>query len=204
MPNIKNLSAVKKLILLKLKDKTWVSSSDLLEATKQKYFDRRIRELRDEMGYDIETNYINGEAHYRLKSDERKPLKIRSYLNQAQKRQLLSRSSRCALCGKDFSDNKPVIDHRVPLIRSELERELILEDFQVICRECNNQKRSQCRACEFDCQKCYLAFPEQYPKGAILRPQDPTLWKEVVAAASERGLSVEAYIIEIIRAKHEG
>ncbi|MCP4130899.1 MAG: hypothetical protein GY754_07940 [bacterium] len=55
------LSKVKQLILKMLKEKEWVSSKDLLEATQQKYFDRRIRELRDELGYDIIIEFISGE-----------------------------------------------------------------------------------------------------------------------------------------------
>jgi hypothetical protein len=39
--------------------KPWVSSAELLELTGQKYFDRRTRELRDQLGCDIETAYLD-------------------------------------------------------------------------------------------------------------------------------------------------
>ena len=38
--------------------KPWVSSAELLELTGQKYFDRRTRELRDQLGCDIESTYL--------------------------------------------------------------------------------------------------------------------------------------------------
>ena len=57
-----NLSEVKYNILKTLWDsgdnfpKEWIKSSELLEITNQKYFDRRARELKDELGCDIETD----------------------------------------------------------------------------------------------------------------------------------------------------
>ena len=72
----KNLSIVKEKILKRLWEegdkfpKGWVKSSELLSITKQKYFDRRTRELRDEMGCDIETKIIEAEHSYRLNSQK--------------------------------------------------------------------------------------------------------------------------------------
>ena len=66
------LSNVKKIILKTLWNegdefpKNWVSSERLLDLTKQKYFDRRIRELRDQVGCDIKTGSYKGQPAYRL------------------------------------------------------------------------------------------------------------------------------------------
>ena len=63
-------------ILQMLWDGEWVLGDDILVAVKQSYYDRRIRELRDEDGWDIETGWLeNAEGKrrpaYRLNSHER-------------------------------------------------------------------------------------------------------------------------------------
>ena len=63
LPKKKRLSEVKLTILKRLWGsddidfpKPGVSSIELLELTGQKYFDRRTRELRDELGCDLESS----------------------------------------------------------------------------------------------------------------------------------------------------
>jgi hypothetical protein len=58
-------------IITKLWSGKWATSSSLLKLTGQKYFDRRIRELRDEYGFDIESKNVFGEWSYRLVSKSR-------------------------------------------------------------------------------------------------------------------------------------
>lgn len=185
-----NLSTVKQLILTHLRKGAWVSSSALLKATKQKYFDRRIRELRDELGFDIETGFKNGEAHYRLRSNARSPSKIRTYLGAKEKKALLARlPQHCALCSKPFSkEKKSVLDHRKPLLRGGDGK---AENFQLLCFECNNQKRTQCRGCQFDCAKCYLAFPEKFPQGVVVRIESNELRETLENQAKVAGVSPE-------------
>lgn len=192
------LSSVKKQILEKLREKEWVSSKELLVLTNQKYFDRRIRELRDENGYDIVTKHIDGEPHYSLQSEKRKPPKPRTYLSQKEKKQVLDNSpEECVLCGKEFSDDlKPVFDHRVPLIKGGQGN---IDNFQLLCNECNNQKRSQCRNCEFDCTLCYLAFPEKFPKAILLRPDKSNLWEKISEQAKQKDMSTEDFIIQFLK-----
>ena len=106
--NLPSLSDVKAKILDLLWDddsipfpKPWVRSSVLLEHTKQKYFDRRTRELRDEGGCDIETRHIYGEHSYRLVSDKVKVSNPREYLSATEKNSLFLRHRyRCQICGK--------------------------------------------------------------------------------------------------------
>ncbi len=175
----------------------WVTSTTLLKSTKQKYFDRRIRELRDELGYDIETGFQKGEACYRLKSKQRKPTKKRTYLGAAERTELLKNARPiCAICGAKFSaTKKPVFDHRVPLIRGGVGE---VTNYQLLCHDCNNQKRSQCRGCTLECSKCYLAFPEKFPPAVMLRIQSKETYRVIDLAAKAAGLTIEEYCINVV------
>lgn len=188
------LSKVKTLILHTLAEGRWVSSKVLLELTNQKYFDRRIRELRDEQGYDIEMAHREGEPHYRLRSDVRTETKTRTYLSAAEKRTfLIEKPPTCALCGSGGSVGKDLVwDHRRPLLRNGTGD---IENFQLLCRNCNNQKRSICRSCTFECSLCYFAFPEKFEEPLLLRPERLDSIEKLKAEASKMGISIEDYII---------
>ena len=191
-------SAVKRAILRRLTGGDWVSSKELLKLTKQKYFDRRIRELRDENGFDIETGFRDGEPHYRLRSANRQPSKPRSYLSVSDKKKLIAQlGAKCGLCGREFKDGiKMVFDHRTPLLRGGAG---VSENFQLLCYDCNNQKRSQCRGCTYDCNKCYFAFPDKFPVGVVLRPLDRDFWLKVESASISAGLPIEEFIIHVLK-----
>ncbi|NIJ61139.1 HNH endonuclease [Qipengyuania flava] len=159
------LSAVKYQILSTLWDaggefpRGWVASSHLLELTGQKYFDRRVRELRDELGIDIETKHIHGEHHYRLLSDNIKAANPRLYLSEAQKKALFRREENtCQVCGARVEAGVRGLqaDHKVPLIRGGSHDE---SNWQSLCNVCNVAKRRACQNCELDCYKCPWAFP---------------------------------------------
>lgn len=161
----KKLSEVKAKILRKLWEsgndfpRNWVSSSSLLEITQQKYFDRRTRELRDELGCDIETKHIYGEHHYRLNSPEVKNSNPRQYLTEAEKRRLFDNANyTCAICGKKTESGVRGLqaDHKVPLIRGGTKD---IDNWQAVCNDCNVSKRRACQNCEEDCQTCSWAFP---------------------------------------------
>lgn len=190
------MSEVKKLILSLLKSKEWVSSKELLEKTGQKYFDRRIRELKDEEGYDIINEFINGEPHYKLQSDKRNPIQERTYLSKKDKEELKKNCNDiCPLCGNAFNSNRKMsYDHRIPLIKGGQGTK---ENFQIICHECNNQKRSQCRHCDLDCNKCFLAFPEIIPP-AILIQLDKKLTKKLNEISKSKNLSLKEIILKIL------
>ena len=190
------MSEVKDLILELLRNKEWVSSKELLKKTKQKYFDRRIRELRDEQGYDIINEFRNGEPHYKLNSTKLNPTKERTYLSKKDRNKLLDQKiESCPLCMNKFDKVRKIsYDHRVPLIKGG---QGVIENFQIICHECNNQKRSQCRHCELDCNKCFLAFPEKYPP-AILLQLDNILYEKLLKVKSELKISPVDYITKLI------
>jgi len=141
--------------------KDWVASSHLLAITNQKYFDRRTRELRDELGIDIETRHIHGEHHYRLTSDQVKAANPRLYLSEAQKRGLFKRENNtCQVCGTRTEAGVRGLqaDHKIPLIRGGSHED---ENWQSLCNVCNVAKRRACQDCELDCHKCPWAFPDE-------------------------------------------
>lgn len=191
------MSDVKKLIIELLQSKEWVSSKELLKKTKQKYFDRRIRELKDEEGYDIINKFVNGEPHYKLNSSKRNPLKERTYLSKKQKDELrIKNKDFCPLCGNQFSDiRKMSYDHRIPLIKGG---QGTIENFQIICHECNNQKRSQCRHCDLDCNICFLAFPETANPVILLQIDKETHDKISILSKKDK-LTQNEFILKIIK-----
>ncbi|NDW53614.1 HNH endonuclease [Aliiroseovarius sp. PrR006] len=173
--NTKSLSKVKQLILKTLWEagdsypKGWVSSSRLLELTNQKYFDRRTRELRDELGCDIETRHINGEHHYRLKSETLNQANPRAYLTDTEKKKLFAAADYCcAICGKRAKAGVRGLqaDHKIPLIRGGSHQ---LDNWQAICNDCNVSKRRSCQGCEENCKSCTWAFPEVLGVAVSLR-----------------------------------
>lgn len=193
---LNSLSDAKRKILARLSRGDWVSSTELLSLTGQKYFDRRIRELRDELGFIIHMQKQSSEPFYKLDLSYRNPRKLRTYLAATDKKKLLSKSqSTCSLCGKNFDQSLLVLDHRIPLIRGGGGSK---ENFQVICRECNNQKRSQCRGCFADCLNCFLAFPEKYPTSYTLTLTEAE--EEVLSRRSaQMGLSNSDALLKIVK-----
>jgi 5-methylcytosine-specific restriction endonuclease McrA len=139
----------------------WVQSSHLLQLTNQKYFDRRVRELRDELGCDIETGNHKSEAAYRLLSDKVGGGNPRYYLSEKQKRELFQRERfRCRVCGAKVEPGPRGLqaDHKVPLNRGGSHGD---SNWQSLCNDCNVGKRRACQGCEEDCQQCVWAFPER-------------------------------------------
>jgi hypothetical protein len=149
--------------------KPWVKSSVLLALTGQKYFDRRIRELRDQLGCDIETKQVDGEHSYRLLSNKINPSNPRLYLSAKDKANLFKKHNfRCQICGRYFLAGVRGLqaDHKIPLIRGGVHE---LRNWHPICNACNVGKRGACAACEDDCHKCPWAFPETVGHVTLLR-----------------------------------
>ena len=169
-------SAVKTLVLRTLWEtggpgfpRAWVESSRLLALTRQKYFDRRIRELRDQVGCEIETGYHAGESAYRLVSAELGAHNPRGYLTPKQKLQLFQgHDHRCAVCGRQVPSGETGLeaDHKVPLNRQGSHE---FSNWQPLCTECNVSKRRACQGCEFDCGSCPWAYPERMGGRLVIR-----------------------------------
>ncbi|MCF2904645.1 HNH endonuclease [Octadecabacter sp. CECT 8868] len=179
----KKLSVVKTLIITTLWSssntfpRAWVASSRLLDLTGQKYFDRRTRELRDELGCDIETQHIDGEHHYRLKSNLLTQANPRAYLSSAEKKKLfIAAGNQCAICGKQTSAGVRGLqaDHKTPLIRGGTND---LGNWQAICNDCNVSKRRACQGCNETCSSCSWAFPDVLGVGISLRLPVSTVQK---------------------------
>ncbi len=155
----KKLSQVKRLILRLLYEKRednnqWVESQTLLEATQQKYFDRRIRELRDEHGCDVETTNDGGNHKYRLRSLVLNTANPRTYLSNKEKASLFESSNYCCdICGREVAAGPRGLqaDHRIPLKRGG---EHSKGNWQSLCNECNVAKRRNCQDCLADCHTC--------------------------------------------------
>jgi hypothetical protein len=140
----------------------WVTSAELLQLSGQKYFDRRLRELRDETGLDIEAGRDGlGAYAWRLNSVNLQIANPRTYLSDAVKRALFERhKGRCAVCGQQVEAGLRGLqaDHKVPLTRGGGEEP---SNWQPLCVECNVGKRRACAGCILACGTCPWAFPER-------------------------------------------
>lgn len=168
----------------------WIKSQHLLNLTGQKYFDRRIRELRNEVGCDIETGNVEGSPVYRLKSTELSTPYNRSYLGKTRKAHLFdTHDHRCAVCGQQFSKLTKGLeaDHKVPLIRGG---SADLENWQPLCVACNINKRRSCQGCQLKCENCAWAFPEKFG-GRLLLKLDAQLLESISLTAHRKGIPVE-------------
>ncbi len=197
LPTKRKLSEVKHKILIKLwgsnKDpfpKPWISSEELLELTGQKYFDRRTRELRDQLGCDIESSYreeFSGHA-WRLNSEILASPQDREYLSQSQKKKLFEGSEYCcATCGLQIDTGIRGLqaDHKVPLSRGGGNE---LNNWQPMCNNCNVGKRRACEGCDLECKTCSWAFPESFGVITMLAISEKTL-RRVDNYSSEVGLA---------------
>ncbi|MAZ00137.1 MAG: HNH endonuclease [Micavibrio sp.] len=169
LPTKRKLSGAKHTILTLLWSSSaefprrWVRSSELLNATGQKYFDRRARELRDEIGCDLESKYVEEfkEHAWRLNSNKLLKANPREYLTSADKKRLFEKHNFvCATCGKkiDAGVRGLQADHKIPLSRSGSHK---LSNWQPICNNCNVGKRRACEGCNDECISCSWAFPEE-------------------------------------------
>lgn len=169
LPTKRRLSVVKMKILQRLwgQDsdcfpKPWVSSAELLELTNQKYFDRRTRELRDQLGCDVESSYqeqLGGHA-WRINSPDLSEPQDREYLSQSQKIKLFKDNDYCcAICGTQIAAGVRGLqaDHKIPISRSGGNE---IGNWQPLCNNCNVGKRRACDSCDLDCNTCSWAFPE--------------------------------------------
>jgi hypothetical protein len=176
----------------------WVRSSELLSLTGQKYFDRRVRELRDEFGCDIETGTSEGEHAYRLLSTRVENANPRAYLSSAQKDRVFEMAGyTCAVCGRKFDSEARGLqaDHKVPLTRGGGHE---YANWQPLCVVCNVGKRRACAGCDLDCKQCPWAFPEMVGRRVVLSmPFD--LEQAAREQATRTGVDISEMIIQSVR-----
>ncbi len=200
----KEYGKAKLTILEMLWDGDWILGDDILARVKQAYYDRRIRELRDEDGWDIETGWLaNQEGRkrpaYRLNSHKRSGGISRPGIT-PEDRAFVLKSDRykCQLCGADLrgGKNNPQVDHKIPLIRGGASER---SNYQAICSNCNVVKRGICKNCTLPtCNDCFLAFPAKGTNNLLV-----TLTKEESARlerlAEKRGVSKVELLRRMIR-----
>ncbi|MXY67545.1 MAG: HNH endonuclease [Gammaproteobacteria bacterium] len=128
---------------------------------------RRVRELQGEEGV---TGLIKIGSKYQLihlaVGAKREPRKA---ISATKAREIaLEQGSRCTVCGEpiEIEGERIEVDHRVPRRRGGTSHKTNL---QVLCRQCNNRKSTQCSNCSLNCHTCGWAFPEQY-RPIKLRP----------------------------------
>jgi len=176
----------------------WVKSSELLKLTDQKYFDRRIRELRDETGCDIETGMSNGQPAYRLNSTKLNRVQDRTYLSASQKKALLERFNyTCSVCSKQIGKGEKGLeaDHKIPLIRGGGSG---LENWQPLCISCNVSKRRSCQGCGENCSQCAWAYPEKFGALLTIRASNQML-VQLREVADRMGVHSQDVILEAVR-----
>lgn len=191
-PPVTGLSKAKASILRMLWSGEWVSGKAIFRKVRQTYYDRRIRELKDDYGWDIEVTWIKpegpneSEIHYRLRSRIQGKGKKRHYLSAKDRTEVLDRDQRkCQICG---STENLQIDHKVPLIR---EGATAPENMQVLCNDCSVDKMGTCRRCRLiSCDLCPLAYPEVVATRLVVG-LDPDLSLKTERLAEAAGIPVE-------------
>lgn len=137
---------------------------DDFRATGEPYQDvpRRIRELQGEEGFLGIVRLGSGKkTRYQLVSLEIGPQREqRIKLSDTFWEKILTKyHHRCAVCGRQ----PPVVsleqDHKIPRLRGGGNEE---DNWQPLCRECNNFKSTACRGCDLECSQCAWAFPEKF------------------------------------------
>lgn len=205
------LSKVKEDLLRKLWEggvgfpKPWVASEELLALTGQKYFDRRLRELRDELGCDLETSHISklGGHAWRIKSSFIASPLNREYLSTQQRLALFaSHRNKCAACGKEAQPGVRGLqaDHKVPLLRGGGNE---LSNWQPLCHNCNVGKRRACAGCTLDCNACSWAFPEAVGVPVMFNVSNMCL-QIIQEEAVSRGVTVNELIEAILKTSLKG
>ena len=184
LPTRGKLSEVKLKILTRLWGentipfpKPWVSSTELLGLTGQKYFDRRARELREKLGCDLESSYREDLKDYawRLRSTTLATPQSREYLTNQQKLKLFQENRfTCAVCGQTLLPGLRGLqaDHKRPLSRGGKN---LIGNWQPLCIRCNVGKRRACQGCDLPCEECSWAFPEIVGVSVLLSIKSDTL-----------------------------
>lgn len=137
----------------------WVDRELLHSRTQQSDYRRRLTELKDDIGVDLELNKATN--HYRLKSSKLNNANPRAYLTKKQKQSLFQQDEyTCQVCGLIEPDNSSgtlQADHKVPLSRGGSNN---LQNWQTLCHVCNVGKRRACESCMRDCTECPWAHPD--------------------------------------------
>jgi len=123
----------------------------------------------------------------------------------------------CSICGGRFEARYLQIDHRVPyeVAGDQAIGERNIEDYQLLCGECNRAKSWSCEHCPnwlkekqpSICLTCYWAKPENYLHIALRRirridivwnENEMELYEQLRTKATESGETTPDYVKKII------
>lgn len=174
----------------------WVPRDVLHDLVKQSDYRRRITELGDEIGVDIERQ--PGTNAYRLRSLNLNPANPRTYLSKSQKDQLLFRQNyTCQVCSlHDMNNSSGTLqaDHKIPLARGGGHS---IENWQTLCHVCNVGKRNACQDCLRDCRQCPWAFPEIHGI-RIMAPLSPSEIQSIMALGIPKE-GIASWLVQLAR-----
>ena len=189
-----NLGKVHQQILDLLSDQKWHSKDEIYDLTKQTYYDRRIRELRDEEGWKIKYERRGNVHGYRLASLQKGIGKPRHYISSKKRKRIIIRDKNiCQLCGEKFSDSELQIDHKIPLIKGGSKKD---NNLQALCVDCNVKKRMVCKRCKkSSCDNCVLAHPILV-KNQIILELPPKVYEKLKEISDKTCKSIQDIIIE--------
>jgi 5-methylcytosine-specific restriction endonuclease McrA len=152
---------------------------------------RRLRELQGEEGL---VGIAKRGRVYQLVHLQIEPKKIpRVQLSDQDWAKICRRyQGRCAVCDRHESEVQLQQDHKIPRSRQGCNT---LDNWQPLCRECNNFKSTACRGCELNCQTCAWAFPEHHIPLRLSPVNDEGLRQ----VAQDRGQSVNQLLDYIVQ-----
>ena len=170
--------------------------------TNQKNFYKHIESLRDEFGCDIEMADTHGEQSYRLRSQARKKPKSKPKpkitLEDSQKEALLMFSGyACQVCGAKMIPGEIDLqaDQKIPSKKGGGQE---LNNWQIICNECNFNKKRVCAQCSNNCSECSWAFPEHADHLTLIRVPGE-LYQQLKNIGLSNQNNLEKYIIDSLK-----
>jgi hypothetical protein len=166
-----------------------VTNEELIKVSGQHNYARRIRELRAE-GWDVK--YVNSPSGYILMSAVKADHSADEYINLKLRTKILERDNfTCQLCGstnKDRLSDKRIVklevDHIIPLTQGG---KTVEENLWTLCSRCNAGKKS------------LFAYPETVKNRIITLNLPDDLRIRVSEVASNRGLTVNTLLLDLIR-----
>ncbi|HZK76859.1 MAG TPA: HNH endonuclease [Candidatus Kapabacteria bacterium] len=129
--------------------------------------------------------------------------------------------AKCNICSGKFEARYLQIDHRVPFgVHGEVEGDLALVDFQLLCGSCNRAKSWSCEHCENllsiknpnVCVTCYWGHPEEYEHVAmedarrldlLWQGQEVKDFDAMRNVASKEGIELPKYVKRALKARSE-
>lgn len=185
-----------------------------------KHAPRAIRDVRD-LGIPVKTTTVRGAdgktmARYELTTME-EIIRLGGRLPFPKGfAELVSASSRCALCAVELDRRYLQIDHRVPFPVSGDDAAMEPADFMLLCGSCNRSKSWSCEHCPNwkdrnpdTCRTCYWACPIKYGHVATMdiRRLDMTWqgggevrdYEALVRAAEKAGLVLPKYVKQALK-----